>query len=106
MLELDPPNRDLYSLNGRLVVQPKDGTSRSEDIVKPVSMQEVLLRGCMLKNSGWGTGFQLVVIPCLVCWRGKRPCTVVDPGTAESVVNHPCNHPETLVFWAYQFQQY
>lgn len=52
MLEVDPPNRDLYSLNGRLVIQPKDGNSRSENIVKPVSMQEVLLRGCMLKNSG------------------------------------------------------
>eukprot|EP01124_Arcella_intermedia_P011864 TRINITY_DN18240_c0_g1_i1.p1 TRINITY_DN18240_c0_g1~~TRINITY_DN18240_c0_g1_i1.p1 ORF type:complete len:1316 (+),score=309.58 TRINITY_DN18240_c0_g1_i1:539-3949(+) len=46
-IECDPPNEDLYNFQGRLTIGDK---------VFPLSNNEILLRGCTLKNTDWVTG--------------------------------------------------
>jgi len=51
-LECDPPNADLHKFKGCFSYRPLEGSSNAEPMNLPVTMNEVLLRGCMLKNSG------------------------------------------------------
>mmetsp|Transcript_33556 Transcript_33556/g.84499 ORF Transcript_33556/g.84499 Transcript_33556/m.84499 type:complete len:1400 (-) Transcript_33556:257-4456(-) len=50
VLECQKPNADLHSFRGCFSYSPEDDPTSSNSF--PVTMNEVLLRGCMLKNSG------------------------------------------------------
>ncbi|CAK0743492.1 hypothetical protein CVIRNUC_001474 [Coccomyxa viridis] len=58
-LECEQPNADLHKFQGRLIYQ-----SASEERSMPVTTNEMLLRGCMLKNSNYVLG--------LVVYTGKE----------------------------------
>eukprot|EP01025_Chloroclados_australasicus_P031044 TRINITY_DN3132_c0_g4_i1.p1 TRINITY_DN3132_c0_g4~~TRINITY_DN3132_c0_g4_i1.p1 ORF type:complete len:1356 (-),score=176.40 TRINITY_DN3132_c0_g4_i1:580-4509(-) len=63
VLQCEPPNSNLHHFKGRFSFIPSDETSPSshklrhtKPVVVPVTMNEILLRGCMLKNSGYILG--------------------------------------------------
>ena len=55
VLVCEPPNNDLHRFAGRLVAAPPPG-SGAPPIIAPVTMDELLLRGCTLRNSGAARG--------------------------------------------------
>ncbi|CAJ0628288.1 3146_t:CDS:10 [Entrophospora sp. SA101] len=55
-VESEPPNVNLYTFNGVLHWIVKDGTDIKTE---PISINDVLLRGCVLRNTEWVIGLVL-----------------------------------------------
>ncbi|TDL16037.1 phospholipid-translocating P-type ATPase [Rickenella mellea] len=59
VLESEPPHQNLYLYNGVLTYtsrSPSGGGSEDETKQEPVSINELLLRGCSLRNTSWVIG--------------------------------------------------
>ena len=59
VIETEPPHANLYSFNGvaRWTQRnPKDPNAPGTDMAEPISINNLLLRGCTLKNTEWILG--------------------------------------------------
>ncbi|KAL7746748.1 hypothetical protein RI367_007911 [Sorochytrium milnesiophthora] len=58
VITAEPPNCNMYSFKGTLTLQDVgvDGVRLAEPLKMPVTLNEVLLRGCILRNTEWAIG--------------------------------------------------
>ena len=52
LLTVEPPNNDLHHFAGRIAASPPGDDGAAPPSLAPLTMDELLLRGCTLKNSG------------------------------------------------------
>lgn len=57
-VDLDPPDVNMYRLNGAVVTLDTPG-DRGEPAIHPITLETTLLRGCVLRNTAWVTGIVL-----------------------------------------------
>eukprot|EP00842_Homolaphlyctis_polyrhiza_P002742 jgi/Hompol1/3469/HPOL_003247-RA len=57
-IDCEPPNSNLYSFSGTMVIRPPPGTqdNRANRKTVPMSANNMLLRGCVLRNTQWAIG--------------------------------------------------
>ncbi|KAI8921992.1 phospholipid-translocating P-type ATPase [Powellomyces hirtus] len=56
VVECERPNNSLYTFTGTLVLPPAGEAGKDAPIQVPLSVQNVLLRGCYLRNTAWAIG--------------------------------------------------
>ena len=71
-IEAEPPNTNLYSFNGALYLM--DGADSSKAV--PVSINELLLRGCVIRNTAWLIG--------VVAFTGRQTKLILNSGETPS----------------------
>ena len=54
-VDLDPPEVNMFRLNGAVVAIDKEGHT-GEPEIHPITLETTLLRGCVLKNTSWVIG--------------------------------------------------
>jgi phospholipid-translocating ATPase len=57
-VDLDPPDVNMYRLNGAIVTLDSEGPN-GEPAIHPITLETTLLRGCVLRNTAWVTGIVL-----------------------------------------------
>lgn len=78
IIDSEPPHANLYSYNALLKFdQPLDGlSSSSSQVTEPISANELLLRGCALRNTEWIVG--------IVVFTGKDTKIMLNGGDTPS----------------------
>lgn len=72
-IDAEPPHTNLYAFNGALSVIGKD---KSQGPPIPVSINELLLRGCIIRNTKWLIG--------VVCYTGTQTKLILNSGDTPS----------------------
>lgn len=62
LVETELPSSNMHSFNGKIAIPCYDSVQPREDVL-PVTLDEVLLRGCRLKNTNWIIGCVLYTGP-------------------------------------------
>nr|KAJ3422186.1 hypothetical protein HK105_000825 [Polyrhizophydium stewartii] len=60
-IDSEPPNANLYTYTGTMAIRPKDGVpdTRANRHIIPLSTSNVILRGCVVRNTQWVIGIVL-----------------------------------------------
>ncbi|KKY38729.1 putative phospholipid-translocating p-type atpase domain-containing protein [Diaporthe ampelina] len=59
MIDSEPPQANLYKYNGAIKWQQKVSDSTTHEMSEPITIDNVLLRGCNLRNTEWVLGVVL-----------------------------------------------
>lgn len=59
MIDSEPPQANLYKYNGAIKWQQKVSDTTTHDMSEPITIDNVLLRGCNLRNTEWVLGVVL-----------------------------------------------
>lgn len=76
VIESEPPNPNIYQYNGTIRWKQRDGTGAEQDRAEPISIQNMLLRGCSLRNTDWVLG--------VVVFTGKETKIMLNSGITPS----------------------
>jgi phospholipid-translocating ATPase len=55
-VDSEPPHANLYTYNGVLKYTPPGSEGKTGEKIEPVTINELLLRGCALRNTKWVIG--------------------------------------------------